>query len=217
MLKKFLRSVAGVVLPPFGYLLMRFYWYTSKKHFHLKSEISQKQSIVVCWHGELLMSPQAYRHFHKEQKASGIISRHFDGSMIASVLGYFAITGLRGSSSRGAKQVLLEAFRALKKGDDLLVTPDGPRGPRHTVSNGAIALALKAKAPILVVNYKPKSYWQLNSWDKFIIPKPFTAIDFYLENIYLDGLTIEDAKAYLREKMLTDAICEQSEEEQKQS
>ena len=79
MFKQILRSIAQVIFPLLGYLLMRFYWYTSKKRFHIEGEVSQEQSIVVCWHGELLISPQAYRYFHKKQLASGIISRHFDG------------------------------------------------------------------------------------------------------------------------------------------
>lgn len=206
MFKKISRNLAKVILPPLGYIVMRFYWYTSKKNFHLKGPISQDQSIVVCWHGELLLSPQAYRYFHKKQLASGIISRHFDGEMIARVLNYFSIVPLRGSSSRGAKQVLLEAFRALKKGDDLLVTPDGPRGPRHTISDGAIALAHKAKAPVLIVNYIPRSYWQLKSWDKFVIPKPFSTIDFYLENVSLEGMEFDEARNFLREKMLAHTV-----------
>jgi len=206
MLKKLSRSIAQVILPPLGYLLMRFYWYTSKKNFHVTGDITQEQSIVVCWHGELLMSPQAYRYYHKKQSASGIISRHFDGEMIATVLMYFSISPLRGSSSKGAKQVLLEAFRALKKGDDLLVTPDGPRGPRHTISGGAIALAHKANAPVLTVNYIPKSYWQLGSWDRFVIPKPFSTIDFYLENVSLEGMEMDEARTFLRDKMLKHTV-----------
>jgi len=206
MFKTLSRSIAQVILPPLGYLLMRFYWLTSKKNFHITGEITQEQSIVICWHGELLMSPQAYRHYHKKQLASGIISRHFDGEMIARILMYFSIAPLRGSSSRGAKQVLLEAFRALKKGDDLLVTPDGPRGPRHSISDGAIALAHKAKAPVLTVNYIPKAYWQLGSWDKFVIPKPFTTIDFYLENVSLEGMEMDEARKFLCDKMLAHTV-----------
>lgn len=206
MFKTLSRSIAQVILPPLGYLLMRFFWVTTKKNFHITGEITQNQSIVVCWHGELLMSPQAYRYFHKKQLASAIISRHFDGEMIARVLMYFSIAPLRGSSSRGAKQVLLEAFRALKKGDDLLVTPDGPRGPRHSISDGAIALAHKAKAPVLTVNYIPKEYWQLESWDKFVIPKPFTTIDFYLENVSLEGMDMDEARKFLCDKMLAHTV-----------
>ena len=206
MLKSVLRSIGKVVLPPLGYMLMRFYWHTCSKNFHMHGNITQEQCIVVCWHGELLMSPQAYRYIHKHSHASGIISRHFDGEMIARILQFFTISPLRGSSSRGAKQVLLEAFRALKKGDDLLVTPDGPRGPRHHISDGAVALAHKAKAPILTINYTVSSYWQLNSWDKFVIPKPFSKIDFYIQSISLDGMELEEAKSYLSTKMLEHTI-----------
>ena len=206
MLKSILRSIGTVVLPPLGYVLMRFYWHTCTKKFYIDGNVTDGQCIVVCWHGELFMSPQAYRHIHKDAKASGIISRHFDGEMIARILQFFHISPLRGSSSRGAKQVLLEAFRALKNGDDLLVTPDGPRGPRHHISDGAVALAHKAKAPVLIVNYTASSYWQLQSWDRFVIPKPFSRIDFYIKYLAFDGLDFEASKTLLRETMLADTI-----------
>ena len=152
------------------------------------------------------MSPQAYRYLHRDSKASGIISRHFDGEIIARILQFFHISPLRGSSSRGAKQVLLEAFRALKRGDDLLVTPDGPRGPRHHVSDGAVALAHKAGVPVLAVNYTASSFWQLKSWDGFVVPKPFSTIDFYIKYISLEGLGHEESKVYLLEKMLENTV-----------
>ena len=204
--KEFFRAIGVKILPPLGFLLMRFFWFTSRKSFHIQGEISQNQAVVVCWHGELLISPQIYRKYHKKQKSSGIISRHFDGEIIARILQIFDIEPLRGSSSKGAKQVLLESFRALKRGDDLLVTPDGPRGPRHKIGDGAIALAMKSKAPIFAVNYKPKSYWQLNSWDRFVIPKPFTHIECYIKVLSVDGLDIDSAKEYLQAKMLEDSV-----------
>ena len=205
-LKHILRHVGVVILPSLGYLLMRFYWYSSAKTFHIDGEITSEQHIVVCWHNELLCSPQAYRKFHPKQSSSGIISRHFDGEIIARILSFFSITPLRGSSRKGAKQVLLEAFRALKKGEDLLVTPDGPRGPYHEISQGAIALAKKAHAPILIVNYIPSSYWQLKSWDHFVIPKPFSKLDFYLSVVSIEGMDMDEAKVYLKEKMLENTI-----------
>jgi hypothetical protein len=204
--KELFRAIGVKLLPPLGYMMMKFFWFTSKKSFHIQGDISQDQAVVVCWHGELMISPQVYRKYHPTQPSSGIISRHFDGEIIARILQMFGIDPLRGSSSKGAKQVLLEAFRALKRGDDLLVTPDGPRGPRHQISDGAIALALKAKAPIWAVNYKPKSYWQLSSWDKFVIPKPFTHIECHIKIVDIDGMSIDKAKEHLKAKMLEDTI-----------
>ena len=56
------------------------------------------------------------------------------------------------------------------------------------------------------MNFKAKRYWQLNSWDKFVIPKPFTTIDFYMQSISLDGMELEVAKEYLTSKMLEHTI-----------
>ena len=154
------------------------------------------------------MSPQAYRHVHKKHSASAIISSHFDGALIAGALGFLKIRPLRGSTRKGAKQVLLQAFKSIKSGEEILITPDGPKGPRHSMSDGAIGVALKSNLPIFSMNYKAKSYWQINSWDKFVIPKPFTKVDFYMQSITLEGMSLEEAKPYLLEKMLEHTMTE---------
>jgi len=205
-MKDFSRKVGQIVIPPLAYVLMRILWWTSKKNFHNVEAIGDEQHVCVTWHGELLMTPQAYRHIHKKHPASAIISSHFDGSLIAGTLEFLGIRPLRGSSKKGAKQVLLQAFKSIKSGEEVLITPDGPRGPRHSMSDGAIGIALKSKLPIFVMNFKAKSYWQLNSWDKFVIPKPFTTIDFYMQSISLEGMELEVAKVYLTSKMLENTI-----------
>ena len=206
-MKNILRKVGQVLIPPLVYLLMRIIWFTCAKKFHFISPVGEEQHVCVCWHGELLMSPQAYKKIHKKHKASAIISSHFDGSLIASTLNLLGIRSLRGSSSKGAKQVLLQAFKSIKSGEEVLITPDGPRGPRHYMSDGAIGIALKSKLPIFVMNYKAEKYWQLNSWDKFVIPKPFTKVDFYLQSISLEGMELDEAKEYLLNKMLENTIA----------
>jgi len=205
-MKDFLRRLGQMVIPPMIYMIMRILWYTASKKFHFITPLGDEQHICVTWHGELLMTPQAYRHIHKKQKSSAIISQHFDGQLIASTLKFLSIRPLRGSSKKGAKKVLLEAFRAVKNGEEVLITPDGPRGPRHNMSDGAIGLAVKSKLPIFVMNYKASSYWQLKSWDKFIIPKPFSKIDFYIQSISLEGMELDEAREYLLEKMLAHTI-----------
>ena len=205
-MKDFLRGVGQVVVPPIIYLIMRVIWYTTFKKFHYITEIGDEQHVCVCWHNELLMSPQAYRKIHKKYPASAIISSHFDGSLIASTLNMLKIRPLRGSSKKGARQVLLQAFKSIKSGEEVLITPDGPRGPRHSMSDGAIGIALKSKLPIFVMNYKADNYWELGSWDRFVIPKPFTKVDFYLRSLSLEGMNLEEAKVYLQEKMLENTI-----------
>lgn len=201
-MKIFFRKVGLVIIPPLVYLLMRFIWFTTRKSFHCISPIEELQHVCVTWHGELFMSPQAYRHIHKKHPASAIISQHFDGAIIANTLKFLDIRPLRGSSRKGAHKVLLQAFKSIKSGEEVLITPDGPKGPRHSMSDGAIGIALKSKLPIFVMNFKADKYWQLDSWDKFVIPKPFTRVEFYMQSISLEGMEIEEAKKYLSTKML---------------
>ena len=201
-MKYMIRKVGGVIFPPLVYLFMRFIWYTSRKKFHFITEIAESQHVCVTWHGELFFSPQAYREIHKHQPASAIVSSHFDGSLIAATLNLLRIKPLRGSTRKNASKVLLQAFRHIKKGDEVLITPDGPKGPRHSMSDGAIGIALKSKLPIFIINYQVDKYWQLKSWDRFIIPKPFSNVDLYIQSLSLEGLEFEEAKALLLEKML---------------
>jgi lysophospholipid acyltransferase (LPLAT)-like uncharacterized protein len=205
-MKPFLRKAATVVIPPLIYAVMRILWWSSRKKFHFITPISQEQHVCVCWHGELLMCPQAYRKIHKKQPASAIISSHFDGSLIAGTLSLLKIRPLRGSTKKGARQVLLQAFKSIKEGEEVLITPDGPKGPRHGMSDGAIGIALKSNLPIFVMNYQASSYWQLKSWDRFVIPKPFGTIEFYIQSLSLEGMDLEEAKVFLREKMLEHTV-----------
>jgi len=205
-MKSFLRTVGQYIIPPMAYVLMRIVWVTTSKKFHFITPIGEEQHVCVTWHGELFMSPQAYRYIHKKHPASAIISSHFDGSLITGTLNFLKIRPLRGSSKKGATQVLKEAFNSIKSGEEVLITPDGPRGPRHSMSNGAIGIALKSKLPIFVMSFKAKSYWQVNSWDKFVIPKPFTTVEFYMQSISLEGMELEEAKKFLSAKMLEHTI-----------
>ena len=205
-MKEFLRQIGQFIIPPIAYILMRIVWYTTKKEFHFITSIDNTQHVCVCWHGELFMSPQAYRKIHKTHPASAIVSSHFDGTLIAKTLNIFAIRPLRGSSRKGARQVLLQAFKSIKSGEEVLITPDGPKGPRHSMSDGAIGIALKSRLPIFVMNFKATNYWQLKSWDQFVIPKPFTQIDFYIQSLSLEGMTLDEAKAYLSKKMLENTL-----------
>jgi len=199
--KKILRGVGVIFIPSLIFSCMRLLWFSYKKKYHFLDEIIDGQCIAVTWHGELLISPQVYRKLRKEQPTSAIISRHFNGELIARVLGLLNISPLRGSSNRGAKQVLINAIKAIKAKQTIMITPDGPKGPRYSMSDGAVALALRAKLPIMVVNYRPSNYWQLKSWDKFIIPKPFSKIDIYHQIVHFKDMNKDEAKEYLKQVM----------------
>jgi len=204
--KHFGRKLSIVLIPPLLFALMRLLWFSYRKRYHFIDPLILDQCIAVTWHGELLISPQVYRAFRHHQATAAIISQHFNGELIARVLGFFRIKGLRGSSKRGAKSVLLHAIKAIKAGETIMITPDGPRGPRHTMSDGAVALALRSKLPIMVVNYQPNRYWELGSWDRFMIPKPFATLEIYHQVIHLEKMPKEAAKKHLQSVMNSHAL-----------
>jgi lysophospholipid acyltransferase (LPLAT)-like uncharacterized protein len=205
-MKDISRRIAILFVPFLLYILMRFIWFTTRKSYDFLNEISEEQHICVTWHSELLMTPQAYRKIHPRHRSSAIISSHFNGALIAGVLKMIGIKALRGSSRRGAKQVLFQAFKSIKAGEEILITPDGPKGPRYSMSDGAVGIALKSNLPIFMINFKSSSYWQLKSWDKFIIPKPFSKLYFTIQSISLEGMTQDEAKNYLSKQMLAYSI-----------
>jgi len=195
--------MALVLLPFIGSLLIRVLYFTNKKEFHSPQKITDEPVIFACWHGELLMLPYLYKFYRKKPHAKVLISPHFDGKLIAKTIKYFGLDTLAGSTDKNPARVLIQAIKTIKEGYDIGITPDGPKGPRHEVANGLVVMAQKTEAKIVVVRIKPTSFWQLNSWDKFIIPKPFGKLDFYsTQELDIMGMELEDAKAFLTEEFM---------------
>jgi len=205
--KRFLRSLALRVVPLIGTLLIRFIYLTCKKNFHIASEIGSDPVIFAFWHGNLLMQPYLYYQFRKRPKANVLISDHFDGKIIAKIIVYFKFGILHGSSNRNAVRVLMQGIKSLKEGYDIGITPDGPKGPRHEVSDGVVAMAHKGGARVVLFSCVPSSYWQLPSWDKFTIPKPFATLDFYASSpMDLSELALQEAREIIKEGLMQHAI-----------
>lgn len=152
------------------------------------------------------MQPFLYKKIRKKRDISVMISEHFDGEIISKLINLFKFNSIRGSSKRGGVKALAKALRAIKT-QDIAITPDGPRGPMHSVADGVVAISKKSKAKVVLFNIKVDRYWRLNSWDKFIIPKPFSNIEFFVsEPISLSELDSESAKNYIKERLLENAI-----------
>ena len=118
----------------------------------------------------------SWSHAARFRKIVVITSRHFDGEYIARMIQLFGFGAARGSSSRGAVPALLELKEFLERGTDVAFTIDGPRGPRYKVKAGPLWLSKRTGFPVLPVHIQARSYWQLKSWDRFRIPKPFTPV-----------------------------------------
>lgn len=208
MKKKIFKYIQIHIVPYFMQLFVRFIYLTNKKNYHYPSNICEDENIIVAmWHGDLLMQPLNYRHFRKNGTVKVIVSEHRDGETIRKIVSYLGVGALSGSSSRGGARVLMGAIKALKSGIDVAITPDGPRGPIYSIADGIVAISVKTKTKILPFNSKPTTYWQMKSWDKFIVPKPFGTIDFYIgEPFDVDGLELEDAKKLIHDKLMENQL-----------
>jgi len=91
-------------------------------------------------------------------------------------MGNFGMGAVRGSSSRGGVKALLLLRAQLREGVDVAITPDGPRGPVYEPSPGLLRLAVKTGLPVMAIRVDYERYWEIRSWDKFRIPKPFSRV-----------------------------------------
>ncbi|WP_457593344.1 lysophospholipid acyltransferase family protein [Hydrogenimonas sp.] len=208
MRKRLLRRLSLYIIPPLGTLVIRALYLFNRKRWHIKSTLPDTPVIVAFWHAELLLAPFIYKKVAPGRRVDVMISEHFDGEIIARTMRFFGIGAIRGSSSKGAAKALIQAIKRIKNREgDVAITPDGPKGPRHTLSDGIIAMARKTGAPIVIFNYRPSKYKQAKSWDRFLIPLPFGTIDFFCsEPIYISDMEPEEAKRVISERMLEHAI-----------
>ena len=128
--------------------------------------------IYCFWHQCVLPCAVYFRHTN----AVILISRSFDGELITRTLRLFGFDAVRGSSSRAGREGLLGLKRVIERGAPAIFTADGPRGPIYETKMGPIKLAQLTGAPIGAFHLEPERAWVVNSWDRFLIPQPFTRI-----------------------------------------
>jgi lysophospholipid acyltransferase (LPLAT)-like uncharacterized protein len=138
------------------------------------------RAVWLFWHNRLFMVPYIWHHTRGRQEGAALTSASKDGEILAAFLKRFHLRPVRGSSSRRGVAAMIELIRLMESGYDVGITPDGPRGPRYAFNPGAITLAQKTGAKILPTRVIYSKYWQLKSWDGFMIPKPFSRVDITL-------------------------------------
>lgn len=157
---------------------------------YLSERAAGKAGVLVLWHGEML--PLLY--YHRNRGIAVLVSEHGDGEIIARILSDFGFRLVRGSSSRGAARALIAVDRELRAGVDVGITPDGPRGPLHSVAPGALLAAHRAGVRMIPLAARASAFWQLGSWDRFMIPKPFAKVTIaYGDPIAVEAPTSREA------------------------
>jgi lysophospholipid acyltransferase (LPLAT)-like uncharacterized protein len=175
----FLRRVILAIAPPIVWALLsvlgrtwRFEAIAEEGAVALPFGQGAGAEIYCFWHQCVLPCTVYFRC----TRATILISRSFDGELITRILRRFGFRAVRGSSSRGSREGLLGLMQAFESGSAAIFTADGPRGPIYRAKMGPIKLAQLTGAPIGAFHLEPARAWVMRSWDRFLVPKPFTRI-----------------------------------------
>jgi lysophospholipid acyltransferase (LPLAT)-like uncharacterized protein len=163
-----------------GYLLLKIWART------LRFKIDDRAGVVgspvrepyiwSLWHNRVLLFPYIMRRFARNREGAALISASRDGALLAEFVQHFGFEAVRGSSSRKGVGAMLQLADVVARGRNVAFTPDGPRGPVYELGAGIIFLAQKSGAPVIPVNFEYSGCWRLKSWDRFILPKPFSTV-----------------------------------------
>jgi len=164
---------------------------------------SEEVVCVVAWHNTLLVSMEMLRRIRTKRRIYALVSPSKDGAYMAYALGCLDFGIIRGSSTRLGREALNAWINKLKAGDDVAITPDGPRGPVYEIKPSLELVLRRTGVKCILIGSVCHSAWRLRSWDSFRIPKPFSRVTLRID--LFDPSTVErkEIGANLRERMMT--------------
>ena len=177
----------------FGWIIavfIRLIGLTLRWQFEDKSGLSSKPNtgsvIWVFWHNRVFSMPLVYRRYLSFRRGAVLTSPSKDGEIIVQVMKRFGVESVRGSSNRSAVNALRRLMDYLENnnGADVVITPDGPRGPVHVLQPGVIKLAQITGYPVLPITIIYSRSMILKTWDKFEIPFPFSKVKVLLNSFH---------------------------------
>ena len=179
-----------------GYGILRTWESTFRYEVHDDAGITQgtlgTPIIAAAWHNRLLMLPISARRFVPTRPGAALISASRDGGWIAELVKKCGFDVVRGSSSRQGVAAILQMGDVLASGRDVIISPDGPRGPVYQVEPGIIFLAQKSGFPVMPLHLEFSSSWRVKSWDRFFVPKPFSKARLIFGKPYHVAATASD-------------------------
>lgn len=200
LLKKIRRSDA--FLGTIGFIVssyLKFVYKTTHWHYVGREELGEyikdKPTVACFWHNRLTMIPFMWHWRHK--KIVALISSSPIGTITIKAFKRLNIDSVGGSSNRNPIASYRELLAELKKGNVIGIIPDGPRGPALQAKAGFIHLASKSGASITPLAFAISRHKVLNTWDKMLIPLPFSrGVFIYGEQIYVPHCNTEDLEPY---------------------
>jgi lysophospholipid acyltransferase (LPLAT)-like uncharacterized protein len=172
--------------------------------------LDQRPLVASFWHS--CMIPATY--IFRDMGIRVMSSNSYDGEYMGRIIHKFGFVAVKGSSSRNAVRALLGLRRSLEDGWTVAFTLDGPRGPRHQVKPGPVALARSSGLALTMFHAAVDRAWVLNSWDRLVIPIPFSRVLVRVGKlINVPGnATDEEVEHYTAElQAALDRVCQFSE------
>ena len=149
-----------------------------------KEALSQsgEKAVYVAWHQRV----SYHFHYLGSLHAAVMISRSRDGEYAARTLAWLGFKNVRGSSTRGGSEALKQLVQRIRDGEIGGMVPDGPQGPARVAKMGSVIIGRDAEVPLVPVLWGADRCWVFNSWDRFLLPKPFARVAiFYAEPIWV--------------------------------
>jgi lysophospholipid acyltransferase (LPLAT)-like uncharacterized protein len=174
---------------------------TLKDDEDLLATLGPEPVLFAFWHNRILMMPYFFRKFCPDRTLTVMISRSRDGDLISDIAFRFGIRAARGSSSKFGSDALRALVETVREGNNGGITPDGPRGPRYQIQPGILALADKTGSPVVPVTAHYDRKWELRSWDRFQIPRPFSKCEVVIGPVL--PADCPDLKERLQDKLGT--------------
>lgn len=195
------------VVPFLLAIVTRIWFVTCRKKVYgqeyLEQVLAQDKSIIATiWHYSVI-----YSVFHmRKERAALLVSASSDGEFIARLARRFNFTTVRGSRHRRGLRALKELMTLVDQKTNIGIVADGSTGPPLVVQSGAIYLASRAGAPIIPIVWSCTGYIRFNSWDRTLVPRPFSRIDFFYGRPFyvppkLDADQTEKYRLMLEEEM----------------
>lgn len=163
------------------YIYMHVVYFTSKMEYEVPQNTNAdyykdlKNSILISWHDKIMILPHI-SPFKLHKKLHALVSPHNDGRIISMTMRFLGYKIVEGSSNKNAAYAVKSIIKILRNNKNIVITPDGPKGPRQKMKGSLIEIAKKCNSSIIPFTANCSKYFRLNSWDKLIFPLPFGRI-----------------------------------------
>ncbi|MGL1930160.1 MAG: lysophospholipid acyltransferase family protein [Desulfotalea sp.] len=207
-MKKITEKILKVVIPRLVYWLMMLWFSTLRIKVHgaenrVDSTGEDRRVVAAFWHYSIFL----VLYMARKDSVAVMVSSSKDGDYLAKVAELFGYIPVRGSSNRGGLSALKDMLRQVKKGYNAGVVSDGSQGPPLKVQTGTVYLASKTGNPILPIAWSASKYKVIGSWDRTVLPLPFSKVDFFWGDIFKvpQGLGSKEIEEY-REKFEVELV-----------